>query len=115
MERCLACTQHRQVWGISEVAETCGLSCEGLWRALESINEKAHSLTRATIQMCDNCHRFFIISYEKNEKGEVVEIGHELDIRIKASGVVRVDEGEDQRSFERNSSARRKFEEESCW
>ena len=64
--------------------------------------------------MCDKCHRFFVISYEKNEKGEVVEIGHELDIRIKASGVVRVDESEPQRGFERNPLAR-KYEEQTCW
>ena len=64
--------------------------------------------------MCDKCHRFFVISYEKNEKGEVVEIGHELDIRVKSSGVVRVEEGEQQSGFERNVSAR-KFEEETCW
>jgi flagellar basal body rod protein FlgF len=64
--------------------------------------------------MCDKCHRFFVISYEKNEKGEIVEIGHELDIRIKSSGVVRVDEGEGQRGFERAPPARR-YEEETCW
>jgi hypothetical protein len=64
--------------------------------------------------MCDKCHRFFVISYEKNEKGEVVEIGHELDLRIKSSGVVRVDEDEPHRSFERNPPARR-YEEQTCW
>jgi hypothetical protein len=64
--------------------------------------------------MCDKCHRFFVISYEKNEKGEVVEIGHELDISVKSSGVVRVDEGVQQRGFERTPPAR-KYEEETCW
>jgi hypothetical protein len=64
--------------------------------------------------MCDRCHRFFTISYEKNEKGEVVEIGHELDIRIKSSGVVRVDEGDLQKGSERTPAARR-YEEETCW
>jgi hypothetical protein len=64
--------------------------------------------------MCEKCHRFFVISYEKNEKGEVVEIGHELDIRIKSSGVVRVDEGEEHGGFERTPPAR-KYQEETCW
>jgi len=64
--------------------------------------------------MCEKCHRFFVLSYEKNEKGEVVEIGHELDIRIRSSGVVRVDEGEEQRGFERTPLAR-KYQEETCW
>jgi hypothetical protein len=64
--------------------------------------------------MCDKCHRFFLISYEKNEKGEVVEIGHELDIRVKSSGVVRLDEGEHLRGFERTPPVR-KYEEETCW
>jgi hypothetical protein len=64
--------------------------------------------------MCDKCRRFFVISYEKNEKGEVVEIGHELDIRIKSSGVVRVEEGELPRGFERNPPSRR-YEEQTCW
>jgi len=64
--------------------------------------------------MCDKCHCFFVISYEKNEKGEVVEIGHELDIRVKSSGVVRVDDGEQQRGFERTPPTR-KYEEETCW
>jgi hypothetical protein len=64
--------------------------------------------------MCEKCHRFFVLSYEKNEKGEVVEIGHELDIRIKSSGVVRVDEDEQQRGSERALPAR-KYEERTCW
>jgi hypothetical protein len=64
--------------------------------------------------MCDKCHRFFVISYEKNEKGEVVEIGHELDIRVKSSGIVRVDEAEQFRGVGRNPPARR-YEEETCW
>jgi hypothetical protein len=64
--------------------------------------------------MCDKCRRFFVISYEKNERGEVVEIGHELDIRIKSSGVVRVDEDEQQGGFERTPPAR-KYEERTCW
>jgi hypothetical protein len=64
--------------------------------------------------MCDKCHRFFIISYEKNEKGEVVEIGHELDIQVKSSGVVRVEGDEQQTGSERNSPAR-KYQEETCW
>jgi len=64
--------------------------------------------------MCDKCHCFFVISYEKNEKGEVVEIGHELDIRVKSSGVVRLDEGEHQRGVERSPPAR-KYEEQTCW
>ena len=64
--------------------------------------------------MCDKCRRFFVISYEKNEKGEVVEIGHELDISVKSSGVVRVDEGVQQRGLERTPPAR-KYEEETCW
>jgi len=64
--------------------------------------------------MCEKCHHFFIIGYEKNEKGEVVEIGHELDIRVKSSGVVRVDEGEQHRGFERTPPAR-KYQEETCW
>jgi len=44
----------------------------------------------------------------------VVEIGHELDIRIKSSGTVRVDESEPQQSLERNPPTR-KYEEETCW
>jgi hypothetical protein len=64
--------------------------------------------------MCDKCHRFFIISYEKNEKGEVVEIGHELDIQVKSSGVVRVEGDEQQTGSERNPPAR-KYQEETCW
>jgi len=64
--------------------------------------------------MCDKCHRFFVISYEKNEKGEVVEVGHELDIHVKSSGIVRVDEGEQRRGIERTLPAR-KYEEETCW
>src|SRR2546422_10383920 len=90
-------------------------SWQGLWRALESVDEKhAHSLTRSTIQMCDKCHRFFVISYEKNEKGEVVEIGHELDIRVRSSGDVRVDEGEPQRGFVETPRAS-KDQAKTCW
>jgi hypothetical protein len=64
--------------------------------------------------MCDKCHRFFIISYEKNEKGEVVEVGHELDIRVKSSGAVRVDEGDQGKGHERNPPVRN-YQEETCW
>jgi hypothetical protein len=64
--------------------------------------------------MCEKCHRFFVISYEKNEKGEIVEVGHELDIRVKSSGVVRVDEGEGHGGFDR-TPPKRKYEEETCW
>lgn len=48
----------------------------------------AHSLTKVNIQMCQECRRFYIITYEKNDKGEAVETGHELDIHIVSSGVV---------------------------
>jgi hypothetical protein len=64
--------------------------------------------------MCDKCHRFFVISYEKNDKGEVVEMAHELDIRVRSSGIFRVGESEQQRGFERNPPTR-KYEEETCW
>jgi hypothetical protein len=64
--------------------------------------------------MCDKCHRFFIISYEKNEKGEVVEVGHELDIQVKSSGAVRVDEGDHWKGPERSPPGRR-YGEETCW
>jgi len=64
--------------------------------------------------MCDKCHRFFVINYEKNEKGEVVEVGHELDIRVKSSGVVRVEGDEQQEGSERNPPIR-KYQEETCW
>lgn len=39
--------------------------------------------------MCRDCHRFFIITYEKNERGEAVETGYELDIKATSSGIVR--------------------------
>jgi hypothetical protein len=64
--------------------------------------------------MCDKCHRFFIISYEKNEKGEVVEVGHELDIQVKSSGIVRVEEDGQHKGSERNLPSR-KYQEETCW
>lgn len=43
--------------------------------------------------MCRDCHKFFIIAYEKNERGEAVETGYELDIKIAFSGVVRPESG----------------------
>jgi hypothetical protein len=64
--------------------------------------------------MCDKCHRFFVISYEKNEKGETVEVGHELDIRVKSSGIIRADEEEWQRSLQLNRQTRKNLE-ETCW
>jgi hypothetical protein len=64
--------------------------------------------------MCDKCHRFFVISYEKNEKGETVEVGHELDIRVKSSGIIRTDEEEWQRNLQLNRPARKNLE-ETCW
>ncbi|MBO0888335.1 hypothetical protein J2P12_04460 [Candidatus Bathyarchaeota archaeon] len=48
----------------------------------------AHLLTKTNIQMCRDCGRFFIITYEKNERGEAVETGYELDIKATKSGVV---------------------------
>jgi hypothetical protein len=48
----------------------------------------SHFLTKTNIQMCKDCRRFFIITYEKNERGEAVETGHEIDIRITSSGIV---------------------------
>ena len=64
--------------------------------------------------MCDKCHRFFIISYEKNEKGETVEVGHELDIHVKSSGIVRADDEELQRGLPL-SHQKKKVLEETCW
>jgi len=60
-----------------------------------TVEEKhAHSLTKTNIQMCRDCHRFFIITYEKNERGESVETGYELDIQATLSGVVKPQSGE---------------------
>jgi hypothetical protein len=64
--------------------------------------------------MCDKCHRFFVISYEKNEKGETVEVGHELDIRVRSSGIIRADEEEWQSSLQLNRPTKKNFE-ETCW
>lgn len=64
--------------------------------------------------MCDKCHRFFVISYEKNEKGETVEVGHELDIRVRSSGIIRADEEEWQRTLQVNRPTKKNVE-ETCW
>ena len=64
--------------------------------------------------MCDKCHRFFVISYEKNEKGETVEVGHELDIRVKSSGIIRAEEEEWQRGSPSNRQTKKELG-ETCW
>ena len=64
--------------------------------------------------MCDKCHRFFVISYEKNEKGETVEVGHELDISVKSSGIIRPEEEGWQRSLQLNRQIRKELD-ETCW
>jgi len=54
-------------------------------------NDHSHQLARTNIQICQECHRFFVITYEKNEKGEAVETGYELEVRAKKIGVVTPD------------------------
>ena len=44
--------------------------------------------------MCRDCHRFYIITYEKDEKGQAVETGYELDIRATSLGIVRPQNGD---------------------
>ncbi len=48
--------------------------------------------------MCRDCHRFYIITYEKNERGQAVETGYELDIRATSLGVVRPQNGDEESS-----------------
>jgi hypothetical protein len=67
----------------------------GLFSASATSEDKhAHFLTKVNIQMCRDCHRFYIISYEKNEKGQAVETSYELDIGAKLSGIVRPQSGD---------------------
>jgi hypothetical protein len=54
----------------------------------------AHQLTKTNIQMCRDCGRFYIITYEKNERGEAVETGYELDIKATKSGIVTPQDGD---------------------
>lgn len=76
----------------------------------------AHDLTRVNLQFCTICKRFFIISYEKSERGETVETGHELDVTITQTGVVMLQENET-KHFESNGlvNKRREWMEEGCW
>ena len=57
-------------------------------------SKHAHLLTRVNIQLCRDCRRFYVITYEKNEKGEAVETGYELDIRVTSSGIIRPPAGD---------------------
>lgn len=76
----------------------------------------AHVLTRTDIQICRDCHKFFIITYEKNERGEAVETGYELDIKLAFSGVVRPDsEASRSRELPSNHKDDRELQEQSCF
>ena len=53
-------------------------------------------MTRVNVQVCETCHRLFIITYERKPKGKLIETGHELETRIKLSGVVRAQDPDGQ-------------------
>jgi hypothetical protein len=73
-----------------------------------TVEEKhAHLLTKTNIQMCRDCHRFFIITYEKNERGEAVETSYELDIHATLSGIVRPESPEWERQTPENYRRKR--------
>ena len=66
--------------------------------------------------MCRDCHKFFIITYEKNERGEAVETGYELDIKLAFSGVVRPEtEGSRSRELSGNRKDNKELQEQSCF
>ena len=76
----------------------------------------AHLLTRTDIQMCRDCHKFFIITYEKNERGEAVETGYELDIKLAFSGVVRPEIGASRsRELPSDNKHNKELQEQSCF
>ena len=81
-----------------------------------TLDKHAHDLTRVNLQFCTGCKRFFVISYEKSERGETVETGHELDVTITRTGVVTLQEGETKRvDSNGNVKKRREWMEEGCW
>jgi len=69
--------------------------------------------------MCQDCHRFFIIAYERNDRGESVETGYELDIRVLSSGMVKAQSGEWEPPSTVEDYHRRRSDndsnEKSCW
>jgi len=78
-------------------------------------DKHAHDLTRVNLQFCTICKRFFVISYEKSERGETIETGHELDVTITKTGVVTLQENEKHMDSNGQMKTRRKSMEEGCW
>lgn len=66
-------------------------SSEASLRTFRTSDDHSHQLVRTNIQICQECHRFFVITYEKNEKGEAVETAYELDAHAKQIGPVKPD------------------------
>jgi hypothetical protein len=81
-------------------------------------NDHYHLLTKTNIQMCQDCHRFFVITYERNEKGEFVETGLELDIRVTRAGVVKPETEPKESALAPETMRRRSSQssrDETCW
>jgi hypothetical protein len=68
------------------------------------------------LQFCTICKRFIIISYEKNERGEAVETGHELDVKVTSSGLVKLQEN-GSKNIQSDGLVRKHRDglEEGCW
>ena len=59
----------------------------------------------------------FIITYDRNEKGEVVETGHELDIKINSSGLVKAQDREGGTELDADATIgkNKMVAEHTCW
>ena len=80
-------------------------------------NETAnHNLVRVNLQTCSACGRFFVITYTRTKKGELVLTEVELDLKVKSSRIRRYHTVEGQVGVSPDEVAdRAESIEETCW
>jgi hypothetical protein len=79
-------------------------------------NDHSHRLSRATLQLCNECGGFFVTRYKESENGDLVLEELELEVKIKSTqiGQPGLPKAPSKCTVRENSSIA-EAREETCW